>query len=64
MIPASYLFKDIYNQTWLDANVDAVTESRRSPHKGYPIWIKLRHALASLSLPKAEPRPHGTLVHE
>lgn len=58
MIPASYLYKDIYRQTWLDPDPKPATEiDNASRGGGHPI----RHGLADLLIRAADllrrPRP-------
>ena len=64
MIPASYLFKDVYRQTWLDPDIEAAIERQANIGKGRPIWTRLVSALAFWRARRNEVCPHGTLVHE
>ena len=58
MIPASYLYKDVYRQTWIDPDPEpAETSKDFSGGGGHPI----RHGLAGLLIRAADflrrPRP-------
>lgn len=57
MIPASYLYKDIYRQTWLDPDLECAKARQNSSGGGHPI----RNALATLLTRAADylrrPRP-------
>lgn len=44
MIPASYLYKDIYRQTWLDPDIERV---RPHPEASWPRGTPLRRGLAA-----------------
>lgn len=46
MIPASYLFKDIYRQTWLDPDLEEAKARHRAARKHR--LVALRRGLASL----------------
>ncbi|MBO9587351.1 hypothetical protein [Devosia sp.] len=37
MIPASYLYKDLYRQTWLDPDIENARDRRSTHGGGHPI---------------------------
>lgn len=64
MIPASYLFKDIYRQTWLNPDIDCAKARHRAASRHR--LLALRRGLASLLRRAADglyrPQPEPDLL--
>jgi hypothetical protein len=55
MIPASYLFKDAFHQSFYEPDIEAAVERHRRTHRGLGIfaWLRLRLAKADTASDKA-----------